>query len=121
MGKSKEEQIKWRDREEGALAAARRRRSGDLEEAALLAEAAAVRAARLGEALADLLDSGQITRLLVRYDALGGATFTLKATFGVQDHRYLHGRVKDTLDLSRTLAHVIERGKWHEDKYPAKE
>lgn len=121
MAVNKEEQIKWREREQSALDAARRRRAGDRLEERLLEEAEAAKASRLGDALADLLDEGKITRLLVRYDALGGATFTIKATFGVQDHRYLHGRVKDTLDLSRTIAHVLERGKWHEDKYPAKE
>lgn len=121
MAINKEEQIKWREREQSALDAARRRRAGDRVEERLLEEATEVQAARVGAALADLLDQGQITRLLVRYGLDGSATFTIKATFGVQDHRYLHGRVKDTLDLSRTIAHVIERGKWHEDKYPAKE
>lgn len=121
MAVNKEEQILWRKREEDALAAARRRRAGERLEEQLLSEAHQAKVGRLGDALADLLDQGQITRLLVRYGADGGATFTIKATFGVQDHRYVHGRVKDTLDLSRTIAHVLEGGKWHEDKYPAKE
>lgn len=121
MAESKEERIKWRAREEAALGAARARRASERQEEQLLAQAQMEKVARLGDALADLLDEGKLTRLLVRYDRLGGATFTIKATFGMEEHKYLHGRVKDTLDLSQTIAHVIERGKWHEDKYPAKE
>lgn len=68
-----------------------------------------------------LINSGELTRLIIRRDGHDGAAFTVKADLEVGGASYLHGKVSDSWELSQRINEVISKGRWHSDKYPAKE
>jgi hypothetical protein len=72
-------------------------------------------------ALEYLMLTGALTRLIVRPEGQDGASFTIKANLPGRGACYLHGKVSNTWELPRIVEDVINKGKWHEDKYPAKE
>lgn len=71
--------------------------------------------------LIGLIRSGSLTRLIIRGDDLVGFTFTVKAVLPGQGAVYVHGNVRTSQEMARTIDQVIDKGRWHTDRYAPKD
>lgn len=121
MGKSKAEQLKWSQRvSPGSRDVARvRQDAGGAPTAPVPLVVPGVDAGASG--IAALLASGQLTRLTIRYHGNDGCSITVKATSATGAPVYIHGEFSVSESLSSELDQVIDKGRWHYDRYAAKE
>jgi hypothetical protein len=121
VGESKEERVKWEDRSRRKRASVPVVGVGDPGADPGFAGARLPAGAGRGSALENLLNEGALTRVIIRPEGQDGAAFTIKANIPGRGACYLHGKVSNVWELARVIDDVIARGKWHSDKYPAKE